>query len=85
MTLQWALVGASDIAATRMLPALRQLGHDITAVYSGSAARADEFARTHDIARGTTSLDEALTDADAVYISSTNDKHAAQEIGRAHV
>ena len=78
MTLRWALIGASDIAATRMVPAMRALGHDIHAVCSGDAERARAWARTHGIATGTASLDEALADVDAVYISSTNDKHAAQ-------
>lgn len=78
MTLRWAVVGASDIAATRMVPAMRALGHDIRAVCSGDAERAQAWARTHGIATGTASLDEALADVDTVYISSTNDKHAAQ-------
>jgi 1,5-anhydro-D-fructose reductase (1,5-anhydro-D-mannitol-forming) len=78
MTLRWALIGASDIAATRMVPAMRALGHDIRVVCSGDAERARAWARTHGIATGTASLDEALADVDAVYISSTNDKHAAQ-------
>lgn len=78
MTLRWALIGASDIAATRMVPAMRALGHDIRAVCSGDAERARAWVRTHGVATGTASLDDALADVDAVYISSTNDKHAAQ-------
>lgn len=76
--MRWALVGASDIAATRMVPAMRALGHDVLAVCSGDAERARTWARAHGIATGTASLDEALSDVDAVYVSSTNDKHAAQ-------
>jgi 1,5-anhydro-D-fructose reductase (1,5-anhydro-D-mannitol-forming) len=78
MTLRWALVGASDIAATRMVPAMRHLGHEITAVCSGDAARAQSWAQANEVPLGTTSLEEALAGADAVYISSTNDKHAPQ-------
>jgi 1,5-anhydro-D-fructose reductase (1,5-anhydro-D-mannitol-forming) len=78
MSPRWALIGASDIAATRMVPAMRTLGHDVTVVCSADAERAHAWAQNHDITRGTDSLDEALADVDAVYISSTNDKHAAQ-------
>jgi 1,5-anhydro-D-fructose reductase (1,5-anhydro-D-mannitol-forming) len=76
--MRWALVGASDIAATRMVPALRALGHDIRVVYSGDAERARAWAGTHGIPTGTARLDAALSDVDAVYVSSTNDKHATQ-------
>jgi hypothetical protein len=38
--LRWALIGASDIAATQILPALRRLGHEAVVVV-GSDAGAD--------------------------------------------
>jgi len=75
---RWALIGASDIAATRMLPAMRALGHDVRVVCSADVERAQAWARTHDVATGTDSLDQALADVDAVYVSSSNDRHAAQ-------
>jgi 1,5-anhydro-D-fructose reductase (1,5-anhydro-D-mannitol-forming) len=78
MSLRWALIGASDIAASRMVPAMRVLGHDVAVVCSADPERARAWAQSRNIARGTDSLDEALSDVDAVYISSTNDKHAAQ-------
>jgi 1,5-anhydro-D-fructose reductase (1,5-anhydro-D-mannitol-forming) len=78
VSLRWALIGASDIAATRMVPAMRALGHDVRAVCSADAERARTWARAHEIATGTDSLERALADVDAAYISSTNDKHAAQ-------
>ena len=79
MALRWALIGASDIAATRMIPAMRAVGDEVAIVQSGSADRAQEFASTHEIAGHTTGVDEAVSaDVDAVYISSTNDRHAAQ-------
>jgi len=78
MSLRWALIGASDIAATRMVPAMRSLGHDVAVVCSADAERAGAWARSQHIARGTDSLEQALADVDAVYISSTNNKHAAQ-------
>jgi 1,5-anhydro-D-fructose reductase (1,5-anhydro-D-mannitol-forming) len=75
---RWALLGASDIAATRMVPAMRHLGHHISAVCSADAARAQRWAEINEVPLGTASPDEALADVDAVYISSTNDRHAAQ-------
>jgi 1,5-anhydro-D-fructose reductase (1,5-anhydro-D-mannitol-forming) len=86
--LRWALIGASDIAATQVLPALRRLGHDAVVVVSSDAGRAEAYAAEHDIGRGTTSVQEAVgADVDAVYVSTTNDKHAegvhaAVEAGR---
>ena len=32
--LRWAIVGASDIAATQLLPAMRRIGHEPVAVVS---------------------------------------------------
>lgn len=76
-TLRWALVGASDIAATRMIPAMRALGHRVTGVASGSADRAAGFAAAHGIAHGTTHVAALLSrdDVDAVYVSSANERH----------
>ena len=76
--LRWALVGASDIAATQVLPALHAIGHRAVVVQSSSAERAADYAARHGIGRATDSLDEALAaDVDAVYVSTTNDRHAA--------
>ncbi|MGO2558656.1 Gfo/Idh/MocA family protein [Brachybacterium sp.] len=77
--LRWLLAGASDIAATRMVAAIRAQGGTVEGVVSGSAQRAREFASDLDIPVGTTSLEEGLNlGVDAVYISSTNDKHQDQ-------
>ena len=45
--LKWGLIGASDIAATRVIGAIRASGGDITGVYSNSPERAREFAASH--------------------------------------
>ena len=77
--IRWGLVGASDIAETRLIPAMRRLGHDVVAVASGSPDRAASFADRNGIpASG--SVDEILArdDIDAVYISSTNEHHRPQ-------
>ena len=76
-TPRWALVGASDIAATRMIPAMRALGHHVTGVASASAERAAAYAAAAGIPYATTDAAAlvARDDVDAVYVSSTNDRH----------
>jgi 1,5-anhydro-D-fructose reductase (1,5-anhydro-D-mannitol-forming) len=80
-TVNWAFVGASTIAGQYLIGAVRaQAGSDVVWVISGSADRARSFAKTHSIAQFGTELTAALADpaVDAVYISSTNEKHYAQ-------
>ncbi|MET4590744.1 Gfo/Idh/MocA family oxidoreductase [Arthrobacter sp. 754] len=77
--LRWGLIGASDIAATRVIDAIRSSGGTVTGVFSGSSDRARDFAKVHGLPNATTDLDELLGwEIDAVYISSTNDKHFDQ-------
>lgn len=75
--MKWGLIGASDIAATRMIPALRSVGHQVVGVASGSADHVQDYARKHDIEFATAELDALLCreDVEAVYISSRNVKH----------
>lgn len=74
--LRWALLGASDIAATRMIPAMRHRGDVVKVVLSSNGQHAQNYANTNKIPHGTTNLAEALgSDIDAVYISSTNERH----------
>lgn len=76
--LRWALIGASDIAATQVLPAMRRLGHVAVVVMSSDGDRASAYAAQHGIGRSTASLDEAVgADVDTVYVSTTNERHAA--------
>ncbi len=79
--MKWVLIGASTIAAQHMIRAIRaQEGNDIARVVSGSADRGADYAREHGIPLSGTNLDEALADpsTDAVYISTTNEKHLPQ-------
>ncbi len=80
--MKWGLIGASNIAAEYMIDAIRAQGsgHEILAVMSTTNARADEFARANNIPTGTSDLQKLLADQniDAVYISSTNEKHHSQ-------
>jgi 1,5-anhydro-D-fructose reductase (1,5-anhydro-D-mannitol-forming) len=79
----WGLVGASDIAATSIIAGIRaQPGSRVVAVHSRSAERGAAYARRHGIDRSHDSLGGLLADpeVDAVYVSTTNDRHAAETI-----
>lgn len=81
--MKWALIGASTIAAQYMIRAIRaQENAEILSVVSGSAARGADYAREHGIPKSGTDLDEALADPaiEAVYISTTNEKHLSQAL-----
>ncbi len=82
---RWALIGASDIAATRMIPAIRARGDVVVAVQSSTTAWANSFAQKFDIRNAVTSVSEICDrdDVDAVYISSANAKHHAQAVAAA--
>ena len=82
---RWGLIGGSDIAATRMIPAMRAIGQTPVAVSSSSAQRAELFADRHDIASSCRDVDDLLArdDVDAVYISSVNRLHAEHTIAAA--
>ncbi|MGK3958910.1 Gfo/Idh/MocA family protein [Arthrobacter sp. R4] len=83
--LRWGLIGASDIAETRMIPAIDRVGDGILAVASGAPEHGNAFAHRNGIPRYCQGLDELLEDPliDAVYISSKNDRHAEQTIAAA--
>ncbi|WP_375230205.1 Gfo/Idh/MocA family protein [Roseobacter sp. S98] len=78
--MKWALVGASTIASQHMIGAIRaQRGHSIASVLSSSDERGRSYADAHEIPRAFTDMNEQLNDdVDAVYISTTNEKHFAQ-------
>ena len=78
--LRWALVGASDIAATKVLPAIRAAGDTAVVVRSGNAEHATAWAAEHGVPDAVTDLAAALErdDVDAVYVSSVNAQHRAQ-------
>lgn len=64
-----------------MIDAIRtQSDADVIAVLSSDEKRGPDYAARHDIARAHTSLDDLLDDPsiDAVYISTTNEKHHPQ-------
>ncbi len=76
--MRWILVGASTIAAEYMIGAFRaQPGSEVRRVVSSSAERGREYAAKHAIPHADTDLATSLSDpdCDAVYISTTNEKH----------
>lgn len=82
----WALIGASNIAREWMIDAIRaQPGHEIVSVLSADDRRGAAFAAAHGIEHAGTALDALLADPEvhAVYISTTNELHAAQAIAAA--
>ncbi|MEO0911495.1 MAG: Gfo/Idh/MocA family oxidoreductase [Pseudomonadota bacterium] len=87
--MRWGLIGASTIASEWMIGAIRaQKGNTIAAVLSSNADRGKTYADAHGIPKAFTELDALLNEEiDAVYISTTNEKHypqamAAIEAGR---
>ncbi len=78
----WGLVGASTIASEFMIGAIRAQGHSIACVLSGDAGRGAAYAARHGIPASTTDLAALLATEglDAVYISTTNEKHHAQAL-----
>lgn len=80
LDMKWGLIGASTIAAEHMIPAFRAHGDEIVWVASGNADHAHRYATTHNIGQSFGTLEAALAagGVDAVYISSTNEKHAPQ-------
>lgn len=79
--MKWALVGASTIAAQYVIRAIRaQRDGEVLRLVSGSQERGAQYARDHGIAAAGTNLAAALADPDidAVYVSSTNEKHFRQ-------
>ena len=77
--MRWGLIGASDIAETRVIPALLANQQEIVVVQSTKIERASEFATRNNISKSTDNLEQLLnSDIDAVYISSTNEKHFEQ-------
>ncbi len=78
----WGLVGASTIAAEHMIGAMRMNGGELGWIVSSKADHAHAYAKTHGIANATADMNDMLADpsVDAVYISSTNEKHLPQAL-----
>lgn len=79
---RFGVIGTNFIV-DKVLEAAR-LDHrfELTAIYSRTQERADEFAKKHNIAHTFTSLEDMVSSdlIDAVYIASPNSLHASQSI-----
>ncbi|HZC36212.1 MAG TPA: Gfo/Idh/MocA family oxidoreductase [Chthoniobacterales bacterium] len=81
--LRWGLIGASDIAETRMIPAINvQPDSVVHSIVSGSAGYAEAYAKKNSIPHAYHRLGAFLADPDldVVYISSRNEKHREQAL-----
>ncbi len=73
--IRWGLIGATVIGREWMVDAIRQAGGEIAVVMSRDAERGRRYAAEFGIPDATTELDRLLGDVDAVYISTTNERH----------
>ena len=80
--MKWGLIGASTIASQFMIDAIHECDGEIVAVQSGNVEYGKHFALEHHIPQSVSSLSELLKDLaiEAVYISSTNEKHLPQAL-----
>ncbi|WP_299131895.1 Gfo/Idh/MocA family oxidoreductase [uncultured Amaricoccus sp.] len=80
--MKWGLIGASTIASEHVIGAIRAQGGEILSVLSSDPARGADYAARHGIGRATDDLSNLLGEAglDAVYISTTNEKHHSQAL-----
>ncbi len=83
--LRWGLIGASNIAARWVLPAIRAGGDSVEFVYSSTAAWAGEYAAANGIQNATDDFARACEwpGVDAVFVSGVNERHAPQTIALA--
>ena len=83
-TLQFGLIGASYVAASRMMPAFAANGIAPKALFDTDESRFKYWVDA-DLDLLTSDLEQLLdSEIDAVYISSRNDQHAAQAIAAAN-
>ena len=79
--LGWGLIGASDIAKTRMIEAINgQPDSAVVAVMSASEERAKRYAAENGIPHHYSSVEALLAnpDVDVVYVSTTNERHKGE-------
>ena len=84
--LRWGLLGASNIAKQWLHTSIsKHPDCEVVSVYSRDKERAAAYAKDLGLRRNFTDLDAFLSDPelDAVYISTTNDKHHDEAIAAA--
>jgi predicted dehydrogenase len=88
MSVRWGIIGCGDVCEVKSGPAFyKAKGSALTLVMRRDAARAEDFARRHGVARFTTDASALIHDreVDAVYIATPPGSHAeyALEVARA--
>jgi 1,5-anhydro-D-fructose reductase (1,5-anhydro-D-mannitol-forming) len=82
--IRWGPIGATVIGREWMIAAIREAGGDVVAVMSTDRARGRAYADEFRIPQAVTSLPDLFAAGiDAVYISTTNERHRAEPIAAA--
>ena len=77
-TVRWGMIGCGDVAEVKSGPALQKAeGSALVAIMRRDRAKADDYARRHDVARVHGSADDLIHDSgiDAVYIATPPSSH----------
>lgn len=79
---RFGVIGTNFIVDKVLEAAILDHRFELTAIYSRTQERADEFAKKHNVAHTFTSLEDMVSSdlIDAVYIASPNSLHASQSI-----
>lgn len=80
--MKWGLIGASNIAKTCVIGAIRAVGDEVVSVLSSDEERAQQYAQDNDINQYTNDIDQLLSNpaVEAVYISTKNNLHKEQAL-----
>jgi 1,5-anhydro-D-fructose reductase (1,5-anhydro-D-mannitol-forming) len=82
---RWGLIGATVIGREWMIDAIRQAGGEIVAVMSLEPSRGRAYANEFGIPKAVSGLAELFSSGvEAVYISTTNERHRAETIAAAN-
>ncbi len=85
-TIGWGLIGASNVAREWIIPAINGVeGSRVVAVLGSSPARTRSYAEENGIPTAYEDMESFLADPalDAVYVSTTNERHASATIAAA--
>lgn len=77
-TIRWGMIGAGDVTEVKSGPALQQAEHSVlVAVMRRTAARAEDYARRHGVARWYADAEALIHDpeVDAVYVATPPGAH----------
>lgn len=75
--MRWVVAGYGDVVVRRVVPALRELGQDVTGLCGRRADRAAAVAADLGVPRSATGVEPLLDDVDAVYVATPVAAHLA--------